>query len=160
MKFKRVLLCILACLMIVTCFHTETAQAAEKNYTNRDLKYMSCIIWCEAGNQSYAGKLAVGCVVMNRVRSHSFPNSVRGVIYQRSQFTPTRNGAMHKALVAYKQGRFERGERAQCVKAAKAALEGQSYVVSRGRKINMKRMHFFSRSLSHAKVRINAHAFK
>ncbi len=47
-----------------------------------DLELMSAIIFCEAGNQSYEGQLAVGSVIMNRVASSSFPNSISGVIYQ------------------------------------------------------------------------------
>ncbi len=57
-----------------------TAEAAKKPYTDKDLKYMAAIIYCEAGNQSYAGKVAVGCVVMNRVKSSRFPNTVLRVI--------------------------------------------------------------------------------
>lgn len=159
MKCKRVI----ACLIVGICiflFAGNEAEAAKKSYTKQDLKIMSAIIYCEAGNQSYAGKLAVGCVIMNRKKSSSFPNSIRGVVYQRGQFSPTWTGKMHKALVAYKHGKFKRGRGAQCVKAAKAALEGQTYVVSRGKKVNMRRYHYFNGSLSRARVRINGHDFK
>lgn len=139
---------------------TTTKKGKKKTYSKEDLKLLSCIIWCEAGNQSRAGKIAVGCVIMNRVKSKTFPNTIRGVIYQRSQFGPVRNGAMHKALVAYKNGKFKTGARAKCVDAAKAVLEGQSKVTNKGRNISLKKVHFFNRSLPNAKMRIGAHAFK
>lgn len=139
---------------------TTTKKEKKKTYSKEDLKLLSCIIWCEAGNQSRAGKIAVGCVVMNRVKSKTFPNTIRGVIYQRSQFGPVRNGAMHKALVAYKNGKFKTGARKKCVDAAKAVLEGQTKVTNKGRNISLKKVHFFNRSLPNAKMRIGAHAFK
>lgn len=139
---------------------TTTKKEKKKTYSKEDLKLLSCIIWCEAGNQSRAGKIAVGCVIMNRVKSKTFPNTIRGVIYQRSQFGPVRNGALHKALVAYKNGKFKTGARKKCVDAAKAVLEGQTKVTNKGRNISLKKVHFFNRSLPNAKMRIGAHAFK
>lgn len=139
---------------------TTTKKEKKKTYNKEELKLLSCIIWCEAGNQSKAGKIAVGCVVMNRVKSKKFPNTVRGVIYQRHQFGPVRNGMMHKALVAYKNGKFKSGARAKCVEAAKAVLDGQTKVVNKGKEVSLKKIHFFNRSLSRPKMRIGAHAFK
>lgn len=55
---------------------------------------MASIINCEAGSEPYQGKVAVGIVVMNRVSSKSFPNSIKGVIYQKGQFSPVRNGSL------------------------------------------------------------------
>ena len=49
---------------------------------------MSSIIYSEAGDQSYAGKKAVGIVIANRVSSRSYPNTLSGVIYQPGQFSP------------------------------------------------------------------------
>ena len=177
MRIKRVAVGIMIAFMLLM-ISTPVSKAAEiinvtpsaslttldkvvaKKYTANDLKYLSCIIWCEAGNQSYSGKIAVGVVIMNRKRSHSFPNSVKGVIYQRGQFSPTSNGAMKKALKAYTAGKFKHGDRLKCVKAATAALNGQTYVSSKGKKVKFNRMFYFSRSLSHAKIRIGAHRFK
>lgn len=90
---KKVLKTILTFLLVIACAAVspaQTSQAAEKSYTDNDLKYMAAIIYCEAGNQCYAGKIAVGCVVMNRVKSSSFPNTVLKVIKQRGQFSPVR----------------------------------------------------------------------
>lgn len=70
----------------------ETSVNVSSNYyTDRaatDLELLTALIYCEAGNQSYAGQVAVGLVVMNRVNSSSFPNTVREVIYQKGQLTP------------------------------------------------------------------------
>lgn len=97
-------------------------------YTNLELKYLTCIIQAEAGNQPYKGKVAVGNVVLNRVDSDRFPNSIKGVIYQNSgvpQFTPTTNGAMARMMKNY--SKMSAQTRA-CQKAAKAALAGENYV--------------------------------
>lgn len=59
---------------------------------------MSAIIFCEAGNQSKAGKTAVGIVVMNRKKSGAFPNSIQRVLKQRGQFTPVRTGKWQKEM--------------------------------------------------------------
>jgi hypothetical protein len=63
-----------------------------------DTTLLAAIIQCEAGNQSYEGKLAVGAVVCNRVRSGSYPNNIHDVVYQKSQFGPATNGMLDKAL--------------------------------------------------------------
>lgn len=53
---------------------------------------MASIIFCEAGNQPYEGQVAVGAVIMNRVKSGVFPGTVEEVIYQSGQFTPACTG--------------------------------------------------------------------
>ena len=53
---------------------------------------MASIIFCEAGNQPYEGQVAVGAVIMNRVRSSAYPNSIEAVIYQAGQFGPASTG--------------------------------------------------------------------
>ena len=73
------------------------------NYTSvaanvDDTTLLAAIIQCEAGNQSYEGKLAVGAVVCNRVRSGSYPNNIHDVVYQKGQFGPATNGMLAKAL--------------------------------------------------------------
>ncbi len=53
---------------------------------------LAALIFCEAGNQPYEGQVAVGAVVMNRVRSGVYPNSISEVVYQSGQFTPAMTG--------------------------------------------------------------------
>ena len=67
----------------------ETASAAASTeVSDSDRKLLAAIIYCEAGNQSMQGKIAVGNVVLNRVNSRKFPNTISKVIYQKGQFTP------------------------------------------------------------------------
>ena len=163
MSFKTLVVRMMAVVLLVGVMMSSAvpSQAAgKKKYTNRDVKVLATIIFCEAGNQSYAGKLAVGCVVMNRKRSKQFPNSVEGVIRQRGQFSPVASGKWRTELKKYSAGKYKKGARAQCVKAAKEALEGASSVKYKGKKINMKRYYFFSQRLSNAKLRIQGHDFK
>lgn len=63
-----------------------------------DQELLSALIYCEAGGEPYDGQVAVGCVVMNRVRSSSFPNTVSGVIYQSGQFSPVASGRLATVL--------------------------------------------------------------
>lgn len=82
---------------------------------------LAALIYCEAGCESYEGKLAVGSVVMNRVRSASYPNSIMGVIYASGQFTPAGNGKVDAAIAANK---YDSG----CLEAARAVINGDTNV--------------------------------
>lgn len=137
-----------------------TSKAAKKSYTDKDLKNMAAIIYCEAGGQSYAGKVAVGCVVMNRVKSSRFPNTVLRVIKQPGQFSPVRQGKFAKEVQKVQNGKYSYGARRQCMKAAQEVLEGQQSVTYKGRKHSMKQYHFFSGRLSRPKLKIGGHQFK
>lgn len=85
-----------------------------------DVTLLAALIQAEAGNQPYEGKLAVGAVVMNRVRSGGYPNSIIGVITAPGQFPPATNGTV--AAIA------SRGPSASCMQAAQAAVDGQTNV--------------------------------
>ena len=87
-----------------------------------DVTLLGALIYCEAGNQSYEGMVAVGAVVMNRVYSSSFPNSITEVIYQSGQFTPAYSGALASALA--------NGVPSTCYQAASAAIAGENPVGS------------------------------
>jgi len=82
-----------------------------------DATLLAALIQCEAGGESYEGKLAVGSVVMNRVYSSHFPNTVAGVIYQGGQFSPVASGRLDLALSV---GRAT----ADCYRAADEAMSG------------------------------------
>ena len=75
----------------------EAAAAAQ---AARDQELLAALIFCEAGNQPYEGQVAVGAVVMNRVRSGSFPNTITEVIYQSGQFTPAMTGWLDSVLAS------------------------------------------------------------
>lgn len=84
---------------------------------------LATLIYCEAGNQPYEGKLAVGSVVINRVRSGHFPNSIQGVIYQGGQFSPAQSGKLALAMEAGLANQ-------ECYQAAQAVLSGATTVDS------------------------------
>lgn len=81
-----------------------------------DAYLLGAIIECEAGGESYEGKLAVGSVILNRVKSSYFPNTISGVIYQSGQFSPVASGRL-----AY---RLEAGVSQSCLQAAQEVLNG------------------------------------
>ena len=82
-----------------------------------ELKVLANIIYCEAGSESYVGKVAVGNVIMNRVKSASQPNTITEVVYAKGQFSPVRNGSLQRALSSDKAD-------AACYQAAIEALAG------------------------------------
>ncbi len=63
--------------------------------SSADLSLLARLVEAEAGAEPYTGKVAVAAVVLNRVRSSRFPNTVRGVIYQAGQFSPVSNGRIN-----------------------------------------------------------------
>lgn len=138
----------------------KSTKSKEKKYTNEELRLMASIISCEAEGESYQGKLAVGIVVMNRVHSKQFPNTVRKVIYQKGQFSPVRNGAMKRKLAQYDAGKTKDGAWQDCIRAAKNVLSGQDYITYRGNKKSMKGYYFFSVHLSKPRFRLGGHRFK
>ena len=81
-----------------------------------DREILARIIECEAGGEGDTGMRAVACVVMNRVRSSHFPNTVAGVIYQGGQFSPVASGRFATVLA--------KGASQSCVQAAAEVLGG------------------------------------
>lgn len=90
-------------------------------FEDGDRALLANLIYCEAGGEPYAGQLAVGAVVINRLMSGAFPNTLSGVIYQSSQFSPAGSGRLAVALA---------GDEAtdSCYQAADAAMSGQTNV--------------------------------
>ncbi len=85
-----------------------------------DRELLACLIFCEAGNQPYIGQVAVGSVVINRMRSAAFPNTMVGVIYQKKQFTPAGSGRLAT--------RLSLGAPESCYRAADEAMAGSQPV--------------------------------
>lgn len=91
--------------------------SGDRYYDKDALYWLSRIIYAEAGDQSLRGQIAVGSVIMNRLRSPEFPNTIYGVIFDKKygvQFTPTVNGAIYKTPSA------------ESIIAAKLVLDGCS----------------------------------
>lgn len=92
---------------------------AKEVYNSTDLYWLSRIIFAESGNQPLEGQIAVGNVVMNRLASDEYPNTVKGVIFDTKygvQFTPAKSGSIYKTPSE------------QSVMAAKLVLEGAETV--------------------------------
>lgn len=64
-------------------------------YTSSDLYLLAKTIYAEGRGEPYAGQVAIGAVILNRVRSSSFPNSVSGVVYQKGAFTAVSDGQIN-----------------------------------------------------------------
>lgn len=94
---------------------------SEITFTESDRYLLANLIYCEAGGEPYAGKLAVGSVVINRVLSSKFPDTVVGVIYQSKQFSPVASGRLDLALAANKATQ-------ECYQAADEAMSGVTNV--------------------------------
>ena len=79
------------------------AQAAAQSAVSvsaSEQELLAALIFCEAGNQPYEGQVAVGAVVMNRVRSSAYPNTITEVIYQSGQFGPAMTGWLDSVLAS------------------------------------------------------------
>ncbi len=103
--------------MGVTLSGSNTNTSSNNNTTasglsNSDLYLLSCCIYGEARGESYTGKVAVAAVILNRVKSSSFPNSISGVIYQSGAFT------------CVSDGQINLGTNDECTRAAQDALSG------------------------------------
>ena len=86
-----------------------------------DRELLARLIQCEAGGESYEGQLAVGSVVMNRVRCGGYPNSIAEVIYASGQFVPASKGRMESLIL---NGNIK----ASCVQAAQEVIGGRCNV--------------------------------
>ena len=85
-----------------------------------EIRLLAAITYLEAGNQSYYGKQCVASVVVNRVKSSRFPDTLKGVIYQSGQFTPAINGTLNALY------RSKKKIQSQCMKAAEEILTNGS----------------------------------
>jgi N-acetylmuramoyl-L-alanine amidase len=73
----------------------KTSASTTSDYTSSDLYLLAKCIYAEARGESYTGQVAVGAVVLNRVASSAFPNTIAGVIYQNGAFTAVSDGQIN-----------------------------------------------------------------
>lgn len=102
----------------------ESARNAQKEAvlaTASEVDILAALIQCEAGGEPYEGQVAVGAVVMNRVRCGGYPNSITEVIYASGQFVPASKGRMESLIL---NGNIK----ASCVQAAQEAIAGRCNV--------------------------------
>ena len=72
-----------------------SGSGSTSSYSDSDINLLARLIYGEARGESYVGQVAVGAVVMNRIKSSSFPNTMAGVIYQRYAFTAVDDGQIN-----------------------------------------------------------------
>lgn len=100
---------------------SEWRDISQVVFEENDRYLLANLIYCEAGGESYEGQLAVGAVVINRLLSSRYPNTVTGVIYQRKQFSPVLDGHLAAALAQNKATE-------SCYRAADEAMRGVTNV--------------------------------
>ena len=91
---------------------SSTTASSSATIVSADHRLLAKLVYAEARGEPYKGQVAVAAVVLNRVRSASFPNTISGVIYQRNAFTCVNNGSINNAPDS------------SCIRAALDALNG------------------------------------
>ena len=94
---------------------------SDVTFEEGDRYLLANLIYCEAGGEPYEGQVAVGAVVINRVLSSVYPDTVTGVIYQHHQFSPVDYGTLANALNVNKATD-------SCYRAADEAMAGRTNV--------------------------------
>ena len=107
----------------------KTTNEGVTSHSATDLEMLIAVIHCEAGYESYEGKVALANVVLNRVRDKRFPNTIRGVLYQKGQFTVVKTTKYKNTLANYKNNNSKYMK--ETIKAAKAALAGENNIGKR-----------------------------
>lgn len=110
--FGGLLCIILACLWFIAIFYTAWAAPGQVDRNSIDAELLARVVRAEAEAEPYTGKVAVAAVILNRIQSPKFPNTLPGVIYQPKAFESVANGTINKAPTADSR------------KAAQAALGG------------------------------------
>lgn len=103
----------------------------ELNLTQAEIDMLTAMIYCESRGEPYEGQLAVGYVIMNRVRSTKFPNSLEAVLRQHKQFEPAGSGRFDIVLTAYWgniPGVISESEWESCQRAAMVCVNSDSNV--------------------------------
>ena len=118
-KLMTILLIIFLMFLIIININGENVEnssvfAASKSSTTSDLQLMARAINGEARGEPYEGQVAVGAVILNRVKSSKFPNTIAGVIYQSGAFTAVADGQINVPIA---QG-------STVLKAAQDAMNG------------------------------------
>lgn len=110
---KAFLLMILLAVFLFTSYKENNVQAQSSSNTS-DIQLLARAINGEARGEPYEGQVAVGAVILNRVKNSSFPNTISGVIYQPGAFTAVADGQINVPI----------SENSTVYKAARDALNG------------------------------------
>lgn len=98
--FIIITILVIACYSIILAADKNNKTKKGGSVTNNkgNLELLAKLINAEARGESYKGQVAVGAVVLNRVKSSKFPNTLSGVIYQKGQFSSVKDGQINKAI--------------------------------------------------------------
>lgn len=117
---KKIIIClILAFIIFITIFYItnllpkKDVQAASSG-SSSDIQLLARAINGEARGEPYEGQVAIGAVILNRVKDSRFPNTIAGVIYQSGAFTAVSDGQINQAME----------DEATVMKAARDAMNG------------------------------------
>ena len=112
---SSLIIIVISCMLIFFIQKDDNiAYAQTTDYTDSDIQLMARAINGEARGESYEGQVAVGAVILNRVKSSEFPNTISGVIYQPGAFTAVSDGQINEPI----------SEDSTVYKAAQDALNG------------------------------------
>lgn len=103
----------------------------EISLSEAEMEMLTAMIYCESRGEPYEGQLAVGYVIMNRIRSSKFPNTLEEVLRQGRQFEPAGSGRFDIVLTAYREGIpgvISQSEWDSCAQAARECVNGTSNV--------------------------------
>ena len=119
MKIKKFFIIPILLLMVIGVYVLinllpKNVEAASDSSSTSDLQLMARAINGEARGEPYEGQVAVGAVILNRVKSSQFPNTIAGVIYEKGAFTAVSDGQIN---VTIKEG-------STVLKAARDAMNG------------------------------------
>ncbi len=106
---------ILSCSLVLAAEKNNKSSKKDSGVSNKgSIELLAKLINAEARGEPYKGQVAVGAVVLNRVKSSKFPNTISGVIYQKKQFSCIADGQINKPI--------EKGSTVR--KAAEEAMNG------------------------------------
>lgn len=106
--------------------NVENTRGIVTKLNEEEYKIFVSIIFAESGAEPYEAKLGVANVILNRMYDSRYPNNLKGVVYQKSQFTPASNGILSKRIADYNAGKFTTKNHIECIKAADEALAGKN----------------------------------
>ena len=112
--FMLTVLTIVTVYLLIEVSDSREVNAASNSSSTSDVQLIARAINGEARGEPYEGQVAVGAVILNRVKSSKFPNTIAGVIYEPGAFTAVADGQINVPI----------SEGSTVVKAARDALNG------------------------------------
>jgi len=100
LKYLVIFIAIAVAFILIKGHYTEKVQAASGSNTS-DIQLLARAINGEARGEPYEGQVAVGAVILNRVKDSKFPNTIAGVIYEKGAFTAVSDGQIYKPIAEY-----------------------------------------------------------